>query len=30
MRALILDFCKEPKNFLEIMNLLNLKDREVI
>ena len=27
MRALILDFCKEPKNFLEIMNLLNLKDR---
>lgn len=27
MRALILDFCKEPKSFLEIMNLLNLKDR---
>lgn len=26
-RALILDFCKEPKSFLEIMNMLNLKDR---
>ena len=27
MRALILDFCKEPKSFLEIMSMLNLKDR---
>ena len=27
MRALILDFCKEPKSFLEIMSMLNLRDR---
>ena len=27
MRMLILDFCKEPKSFLEIMNMLKLKDR---
>lgn len=27
MRVLILDFCKEPKSFLEIMNMLDLKDR---
>lgn len=27
MRALILDFCKEAKSFLEIMNMLDLKDR---
>lgn len=27
MKAMILDFCKEPKSFGEIMNMLNLKDR---
>lgn len=27
MRTLILNFCKEPKSFWEIMNMLHLKDR---